>query len=64
MYNIIINQDLCKKCKICMEFCPRKVFIVDDKGGLIIPKYKDKCIGCKWCEYRCPDFAIKVEVND
>lgn len=63
MYNVIIKHDLCKKCGICMEFCPKNVFDLNEEG-LIVPRNNDKCIGCKLCEYRCPDFAVKVEVSN
>lgn len=61
MNSVKINKDWCKRCGICIEFCPVQVF---DKeiDGTPIPKHQDKCTGCKLCEIRCPDFAIKVEV--
>ena len=62
MNNIKINQRFCKRCGICVEFCPAKV-LGKESDGLPFVIYQDKCIGCKLCEYRCPDFAIKVEVT-
>lgn len=62
MNNISIDNDLCKKCNICVEFCPKQVFNVN-KDGYIIPEYASKCIGCKLCVSRCPDFALTVEVD-
>lgn len=29
--------------------------------GGVIPNVKGDCIGCRWCERFCPDFAISVE---
>ena len=63
MNKITINPKLCKKCGICIEFCPAKVFI-EKVDRIPIPQYEYKCLGCKFCELRCPDFAIKVEVKE
>jgi len=61
--NIInINSDYCKKCGICVEFCPAKVF-TKNTDNTPVPQHKENCIGCRICELRCPDFAINVEVN-
>jgi NAD-dependent dihydropyrimidine dehydrogenase PreA subunit len=29
-----------------------------------IPTGKDKCTGCRICEYYCPDLAIYIEKNE
>mgnify|MGYP001248608188 CR=1 FL=1 len=62
MNKITINLDLCKRCGICIEFCPAKIF-TKKIDRTPFPQNGEKCIGCKLCELRCPDFAIKVEVN-
>lgn len=62
MNKVKITKDLCKKCNICAEYCPKKVFIIDEDEN-IIPQYTNKCVGCKLCELRCPDFALTVEVK-
>lgn len=62
MNKITVNKARCKRCGICVEFCPVKVY---DKeiDGAPVPARIEKCTGCMLCELRCPDFAIKVEVN-
>ncbi len=62
MNQITINTNWCKACGICIEFCPVQVYTQETDGTPSIA-YPEKCIGCKMCEYRCPDFAIKVEVE-
>lgn len=61
--NIEINKKLCKQCEICVHFCPKKVFAVDDD---LFPEVVDleACTGCRLCELKCPDFAINVEAED
>ena len=61
MKKVLVDLKLCKKCGICIEFCPVDVFSAE-MDGTPIPENQDKCIGCKLCELRCPDFAVKVEV--
>lgn len=59
---IIINEDWCKSCEICVSFCPKKVF---DMGRFypIVARPED-CTDCKLCEMLCPDFAIQVIATD
>jgi 2-oxoglutarate ferredoxin oxidoreductase subunit delta len=66
MFKILIIDDYCKECGICVEFCPVKILRIGDKINTF--KYhvvevtdEDKCIGCMLCERYCPDFAIYVE---
>ena len=60
MKQISINQTWCKACGICAALCPKKVFDCHPDGRILVQRPKD-CIGCRLCEKRCPDFAIKVE---
>jgi len=57
-----IYEGWCKKCGICIAFCPEHALEEDEEG---FPKLSspEKCTGCGWCEIRCPDFAIVVS-ND
>jgi 2-oxoglutarate ferredoxin oxidoreductase subunit delta len=62
---IEINEELCKGCEICTDFCPREVLATShaiNKRGNYLPAVirEDKCSGCKQCELMCPDFAITV----
>jgi 2-oxoglutarate ferredoxin oxidoreductase subunit delta len=56
---ITINEKWCKKCGICVAFCPQGVFTADEFGMPIV-SYPEKCIKCMLCVIRCPDFAIDV----
>ncbi len=61
MSKVTVDTALCKRCGICIEFCPVGVF-VRETDGTPVPQYQDKCTGCRLCVLRCPDFAIEVEV--
>ena len=57
---IILSQDWCKKCGICVAFCPKHVLATDEVGRVVIAA-EDQCIACRICERLCPDFAINIE---
>lgn len=57
---IKVDPVLCKRCGICIALCPKQVFEAE-AGGEPQVKRPGSCIGCKLCELRCPDFAVKVE---
>jgi len=59
---IEFDKKLCKKCGLCIDFCPKKVFDRDEFGAPIVARNKD-CIGCRQCEHRCPDFSLMVKEN-
>lgn len=64
---IIVNIDLCKDCRFCIEFCPNGVLEeskdVNSKGyhyPVVKPGKELDCVACRMCEKVCPDFAITV----
>ncbi len=66
IFEVTIDEDLCKDCRICIDFCPREVFENTDKinaRGYCQPRIKaeDKCSGCNLCELLCPELAIVIE---
>jgi len=54
-----VYKDWCKRCGICVSFCPKEALEKDSRG---YPKWREKeaCVLCRLCELRCPDFAIEV----
>ncbi len=62
MIKISINER-CKKCGICVAFCPRQVFEqVPGKVPQVVRP--EDCTNCKQCELRCPDYAIEVRSEE
>jgi len=59
---LVIIEEWCKGCGICVEFCPVKV--LELKNGKVRLIDADKCTKCGLCELRCPDFAIYLEVKE
>ena len=64
---IVFDIELCKSCKLCIQVCPKKIIIIDEKTtnnrGYAPPIVKeiDKCIACGFCARICPDSVITVE---
>jgi 2-oxoglutarate ferredoxin oxidoreductase subunit delta len=58
-YDQLIFKDWCKSCGICISFCPKKVIGKNEDGSPFIER-PDECIGCRFCELHCPDFAFTV----
>jgi len=57
---IQINDRWCKRCGICIEFCPGKVFAQDSPQFPVVADLQ-ACTVCRLCELRCPDYAISVK---
>ena len=64
-FTIVIDDQYCKGCNLCLQVCPQKIFTRGEKrsrGGYRMPdvgKMED-CAGCLLCEMTCPDLAISV----
>ncbi len=59
LYDQQIFRAWCKGCGICVAFCPKEVYKMDEIGKPDVVK-ADACIGCLFCVLHCPDFAITV----
>ena len=63
MTKVDIYRGWCKRCGICIAFCPKEILVADRDS---VPTITDleKCTGCRLCEMRCPDFAIVVTKDE
>lgn len=56
---LLIKEERCKSCGICIEFCPRDALsysgIINEKGYDFTEVDDDKCISCAICYTVCPD---------
>ncbi len=59
-YRVIINQDWCKGCGICIFFCPKKILEAEGLDQKVRVTDESLCINCGLCEVHCPDFAIQI----
>lgn len=65
---VVIDQERCKGCGFCLEFCPQGALHfsnqLNTKG--VHPaelKHPEKCTGCKRCALMCPEVCIEVYVE-
>lgn len=54
---VYIYYDWCKKCGICVEFCPTNT-LASKPDGTPYVAHPEKCTHCETCDRLCPDFAI------
>ena len=67
MAKVIILENVCKGCGLCVSVCPKKILVLAHETlnakGYHPAQVTDmeQCIGCAMCATMCPDCAIQVE---
>ncbi len=66
MKRVVVNEDRCKSCQLCVSACPKKIIGIS-KDKMNSQGYRpaevvepEKCIGCAFCATICPDCAISI----
>lgn len=64
-FTIIINEQFCKACGLCVEVCPQHSLSLAphiNKRGFHPASTcdADNCTGCAQCALMCPDMCIKI----
>jgi 2-oxoglutarate ferredoxin oxidoreductase subunit delta len=62
---IVVGEDLCKACELCIEACPQHVIAINEevftpRGYHPAHLVDEGCTGCGICAQVCPDIAITV----
>ena len=65
MAKIVINQESCKGCMLCINYCPKKLIRkssrFNGKGSAVVEFFdQEPCMGCSMCAVICPDCCIEV----
>jgi len=66
MGKIVIDENLCKGCTLCINACPLHLIRTAQRinaKGYYSAEFADKegrCTGCTLCAITCPDVAIEV----
>lgn len=54
---IVIHENACRGCEMCVDICPTNVFVIDEERHSTASHPED-CIACLSCAYICPSTAI------
>lgn len=54
---IRIDYEQCKRCGICTDLCPKRVFAGQADGTPVIAR-GNECSECGLCILLCPDYAL------
>jgi len=62
---IVVDEQQCKGCELCVGACPQHVIALDmnrltPKGYHPASLVKEGCTGCAICAVVCPDAALTV----
>ncbi len=66
MPKVIINEEQCKGCALCITVCPKEILELSketiNSKGFHPARVTDmsKCIGCAFCATICPDVVIEI----
>jgi len=67
MKKIIIDENICQGCELCISVCPKKLIKIS-KTKVNAKGYHpadiedvDACVSCAACATICPDIAITIE---
>ncbi len=65
MAKLVINEERCKGCELCISACPKEILGLSEKINaqgyhFVELKAPNDCIGCAFCARTCPDVAIEV----
>jgi len=55
---LVLNQDLCNGCRMCIHVCPHAVF--EPNGKVVTMAHKSRCMECGACQLNCPTGALAV----
>jgi 2-oxoglutarate ferredoxin oxidoreductase subunit delta len=65
MPKLVIREERCKSCGICVAFCPKSCLEISQNLNSLgyrpaCFKDVDSCTGCAICARMCPDVVIEV----
>lgn len=67
MANVIINEERCKGCGLCVRACPKQIVALSttklNSKGYHPAEVTDMaaCVACASCARTCPDAVITIE---
>ena len=59
-HEIVIDEEKCIGCGICVDFCNVDAIAVNIERGVLEVVALEDCIECHSCQQNCPEGAIMV----
>jgi 2-oxoglutarate ferredoxin oxidoreductase subunit delta len=65
MIKVIINQERCKACGLCVAHCPKQLLqagsAMNEAGHHpVVQNEPEECTGCAICALMCPDVCFTI----
>lgn len=65
MAKVIILDEYCKSCSLCIGFCPKGVLKIGNRANskgyyTVVAIDQETCTGCGVCGIMCPDLALEI----
>ncbi len=65
MTRVIFNEERCKGCGLCIQFCPKSIMYLSEQRNRLGYNYAiiddmAGCTGCAICALMCPEVIIEV----
>jgi len=65
MQKVVVLEEYCKSCGLCVNICPKAVLAIGDKANKkgyysVVVTDEEKCISCAMCSVVCPDLALEI----
>jgi len=62
---VVVDEESCKGCELCVEFCPRGSLSMSSKinnSGYFVAELVNeaKCNSCALCALMCPEVALRI----
>ena len=65
--HIVVNADLCKSCRVCVETCPKHCLEIGSEinalGYQAVRFESTECTACGMCFYVCPEPAVLTVIK-
>ncbi|MFW9971459.1 MAG: HgcAB-like fusion protein [Candidatus Odinarchaeota archaeon] len=58
---IIIEKDKCIGCKVCIEICPKNLYLFNEEDKKVDLRNPENCINCNACVKRCLAQCLEIK---
>lgn len=62
--SIELVEERCTGAATCVQVCPRDVFVMDGRRGVVTLPRGEQCIECGACIVQCPEDALRFRYSD